>query len=48
MNLAAEDQMAMIRSLATARRILAGLQKNSAQFGTQISIEGSVGVIRIP
>ena len=33
---------------ANARRILASLQKDSAQFGTQISIEGSVGVIRIP
>jgi poly-gamma-glutamate capsule biosynthesis protein CapA/YwtB (metallophosphatase superfamily) len=31
-----------------ARRILASLQKDSAQFGTEISIEGSVGVIRIP
>jgi poly-gamma-glutamate capsule biosynthesis protein CapA/YwtB (metallophosphatase superfamily) len=33
---------------ANARRILEGLQKDSAQFGTQISIEDSVGVIRIP
>ena len=33
---------------ANARRILDALQKDSAQFGTQISIEGSVGVIRIP
>jgi poly-gamma-glutamate capsule biosynthesis protein CapA/YwtB (metallophosphatase superfamily) len=33
---------------ANARRILEALQKDSAQFGTQISIEGSVGVIQIP
>jgi poly-gamma-glutamate capsule biosynthesis protein CapA/YwtB (metallophosphatase superfamily) len=33
---------------ASARRILATLQKDSAQFGTKISMEGSVGVIRIP
>jgi poly-gamma-glutamate synthesis protein (capsule biosynthesis protein) len=33
---------------ANARRILEALQKDSAQFGTHISIEGSVGVIRIP
>lgn len=32
----------------TARRILEALQKDSAQFGTRISIEGSVGVVRIP
>jgi len=32
---------------ADARRILETLQKDSAQFGTKISIEGSVGVIRI-
>lgn len=31
-----------------ARRILANLQRDSAQFGTTIAIEGSVGVIRIP
>ena len=31
-----------------ARRILANLQRDSAQFGTRIEIEGSVGVIRIP
>jgi poly-gamma-glutamate synthesis protein (capsule biosynthesis protein) len=31
-----------------ARRILVELQKDSAQFGTQISISGLVGVIRIP
>ena len=31
-----------------ARRILEDLQKDSAQFGTRISIKGSVGVIRIP
>ena len=33
---------------ATARRILETLQKDSAPFGTTISIEDSVGVIRIP
>ena len=33
---------------ANARRILADLQRDSDQFGTKISIEGSVGVIRIP
>ena len=33
---------------ANARRILVALQKDSAQFLTTISIEGSVGVIRIP
>jgi poly-gamma-glutamate synthesis protein (capsule biosynthesis protein) len=33
---------------ANARRILETLQKESAQFGTKIAIEGSVGVIRIP
>jgi poly-gamma-glutamate capsule biosynthesis protein CapA/YwtB (metallophosphatase superfamily) len=33
---------------ADARRILETLQKDSAQFGTKISIEGSVGVIRLP
>ena len=33
---------------ANARRILEALQKDSAQFGTKISVEGSVGVIRIP
>ena len=33
---------------ADARRILETLQKDSAHFGTKISIEGSVGVIRIP
>lgn len=33
---------------ATARRILAALQADSAPFGTRIEIEGSVGVIRIP
>jgi poly-gamma-glutamate synthesis protein (capsule biosynthesis protein) len=33
---------------ANARRILDALQKDSAQFGTRISIEDSVGVIRIP
>jgi poly-gamma-glutamate synthesis protein (capsule biosynthesis protein) len=33
---------------ANARRILEALQKDSAQFGTNISVEGSVGVIRIP
>lgn len=33
---------------ANARRILEALQKDSAQFGTKISIEGSDGVIRIP
>jgi hypothetical protein len=33
---------------ANARRILETLLKDSAQFGTKISIEGSVGVIRIP
>jgi len=33
---------------ANARRILEALQKDSAQFGTKISIEDSVGVIRIP
>ncbi len=33
---------------ANALRILETLQKESAQFGTNISIEGSVGVIRIP
>ncbi len=32
---------------ANARRILADLQRYSDQFGTKISIEGSVGVIRI-
>jgi hypothetical protein len=32
---------------ANVRRILETLQKESAQFGTNISIEGSVGVIRI-
>jgi hypothetical protein len=31
-----------------ANRILTYLQQASAQFGTRISIEGSVGVIRIP
>lgn len=31
-----------------ARRILADVQKSSAQFGTKIDIEGSVGVIRLP
>ena len=33
---------------ANARRILEALQKDSAQFGTKISIEGSTGVISIP
>ena len=33
---------------AYAHRILSYLQQASAQFGTRISIEGSVGVIRIP
>ena len=33
---------------ANARRILEALQKESAQFGTKIAIEGSVGIIRIP
>lgn len=33
---------------ANAKRILANLQRDSAQFGTKIAIEGSVGVIRIP
>jgi poly-gamma-glutamate synthesis protein (capsule biosynthesis protein) len=33
---------------ANAHRILEALQKDSAQFGTRISIEGSAGVIRIP
>jgi poly-gamma-glutamate capsule biosynthesis protein CapA/YwtB (metallophosphatase superfamily) len=33
---------------ANARRILEALQKDSAQFGTKISIENSVGIIRIP
>lgn len=33
---------------AYAQRILTYLQQASAQFGTRISIEGSVGVIRIP
>ena len=33
---------------ANAQRILANLQRDSAQFGTKIAIEGSVGVIRIP
>ena len=33
---------------ANARRILEALQKDSAQFGTKIAIEDSVGVIRIP
>jgi hypothetical protein len=33
---------------ANARRILADLQRDSDQFGTKISIEGSLGVIRIP
>ena len=33
---------------ANARRILEALQKDSAQFGTTISIEDSVGVIRLP
>ena len=32
---------------ATAQRILTDLQRDSAPFGTKISIEGSVGVIRI-
>jgi poly-gamma-glutamate capsule biosynthesis protein CapA/YwtB (metallophosphatase superfamily) len=32
----------------TARRILTNLQRDSAPFGTRISIEGSIGVIRIP
>jgi hypothetical protein len=33
---------------ANARRILEALQKDSEQFGTKISIEDSIGVIRIP
>ena len=33
---------------ANARRILEALQKDSAQFGTKIAIQDSVGVIRIP
>jgi poly-gamma-glutamate capsule biosynthesis protein CapA/YwtB (metallophosphatase superfamily) len=33
---------------ANAVRILGGLQNDSKQFGTEITIEGSVGVIRIP
>jgi poly-gamma-glutamate synthesis protein (capsule biosynthesis protein) len=33
---------------ATAQRILANLQHDSAPFGTTIAIEGSVGVIRLP
>jgi poly-gamma-glutamate capsule biosynthesis protein CapA/YwtB (metallophosphatase superfamily) len=33
---------------ANARRILEALQKDSTQFGTKISIENSVGIIRIP
>jgi poly-gamma-glutamate synthesis protein (capsule biosynthesis protein) len=32
----------------TAQRILTNLQRDSAPFGTKISIEGSIGVIRIP
>jgi hypothetical protein len=31
-----------------AQRILRDLQRDSAPFGTRITIEGSVGVIRIP
>jgi poly-gamma-glutamate synthesis protein (capsule biosynthesis protein) len=37
-----------LADLASARRILEALQKDSAQFGTKIAIEGSTGVIRIP
>lgn len=33
---------------ATALRILQTLQKDSAPFGTKVTIEGSVGIIRIP
>lgn len=33
---------------ANARRILGALQNDSKQFGTQITVDGSVGVIRIP
>jgi hypothetical protein len=33
---------------ARARRILATLQRESAQFGTRIKMQGSVGVIKIP
>jgi poly-gamma-glutamate capsule biosynthesis protein CapA/YwtB (metallophosphatase superfamily) len=33
---------------ASARRILKALQHNSQQFGTRITVDGSVGVIRIP
>jgi poly-gamma-glutamate capsule biosynthesis protein CapA/YwtB (metallophosphatase superfamily) len=33
---------------ANARRILEALQKDSEQFGTKISIEDSIGIIRIP
>ena len=31
-----------------ARRILARIQKESEPFGTQIRVEGDIGVIRIP
>ncbi|PZQ59443.1 MAG: hypothetical protein DI570_16055 [Phenylobacterium zucineum] len=31
-----------------ARRIIANLQRDSAQFGTKIEIDGNVGVVRIP
>jgi poly-gamma-glutamate synthesis protein (capsule biosynthesis protein) len=31
-----------------AKRILANLQRDSAQFGTKIEIDGNVGIVRIP
>lgn len=33
---------------ANAQRILANLQRDSAQFGTKIEIDGDIGVVRIP
>jgi poly-gamma-glutamate synthesis protein (capsule biosynthesis protein) len=38
----------MTPSPDTATRILSELQKNSEAFGTRISIEGGVGIIRVP
>ena len=37
-----------LADLATAQRILANLQRDSAPFGTKIEVDGSVGVVRIP
>ena len=33
---------------ATAKRILANLQRNSEPFSTRIEVQGSIGIVRIP